>query len=310
MKKRLNIALAVYTTLIALSNLNAAKEADAVNPDLVRGCHSVREEERIFCCPLELPGFYTVNPARLEAFLDAVPKAKEFFDKQAEIAIAAKLSDVDRENLTKFQTAQFIAQAYFRTTGEEHYIAKLPFVDGREDEILEIAQRTDLLNIQSPLAEYVQYRHLSKVIGDKRVLVLGCGNASLNTTLYEVGERPLLGVPQYYMHDHTGFVSSGCHCDHAGHITVSRSPGIFPSIVADIFNPDFQAGLKATADAMGGFQTIVDESVLSMMQHEQDKKSFDTQMAFFKSLLAPGGKIIILDYSEPTADGRPGWKYL
>ncbi len=114
---------------------------------LVRGCQT---EAQTFRCPLGFPGFYEVHHAKLSAFLDEVPPAKEFFAKQAGIAAAAKLSDADQANLTIFQTAQVIAQAYFRSTGEKDYVYKIPFVTGYEDAVLKIAQQTGLLTMHTP----------------------------------------------------------------------------------------------------------------------------------------------------------------
>jgi hypothetical protein len=299
MKKLVNIAFATYVTLAGFSYLNAADAPAEVDARLVRGCKDV--QEKVFCCPLELPGFYKINPAQLGAFLDAFPPAKEFYTDQAGVAAATKLSDADRANLTIFQTAQVIAQAYFRGTGEKDYVCKIPFVAGREDAVLAAAQATGLVTITAPLEAYKTYMHLAATIEDKRTLVLGCGNASLNDGLYALcNNEGVKGVPNYYMYDCTGFVSSGCYCNHDAHVTVARTPGILPTIVADIFDPAFQAGLLAAAKTIGGFEVIIDEHVLMGMGIE--KKEAGEGIEFFKSLLAKDGKLIACEY--------PGFKVL
>ncbi|MCX7343182.1 MAG: hypothetical protein NT128_03455 [Proteobacteria bacterium] len=283
MKKILNIAFATYVILTALSNLNAASEADVaaveeVDAALVRGCQT--EALQTFKCPLELPGFYKINPEGLKEFLSVVPAAQKFYAEQEDVAKKAGLSADDYARLTEFQTAQVIAQAYFGGTREQQYVYKIPFVSGNEDAVLEIAQKTGLLTMIAPLAAYVQYKHLTAAIGDKRTLVLGCGNASLDEKLYN--------MPNFYMMDHTGFVSSGCHCNHDKHVTVARTPGILPTIVADIFDPIFQAGLLAAAKDIGGFEVIIDEYVLMGME----KQAAVEAIAFFKSLLTKDGKLV------------------
>ncbi len=291
MKNVLNIAFSTYVILAGLSILNAAAEANVaaaeeVNPVLVRGCQT--EAQQTFRCPLGFPGFYEIHPERLEAFLGTVPEAQEFFIEQAKVAAAAKLSAEDQANLAIFQISQVIAQASFGGTGEKDYVYVIPFVKGNENAVLGIAQKTGLLTMHISLDAYRQYQHLAAAIGDKRTLVLGCGNASLDEKLYN--------MPNYYIHDHTGFVSSGCHCDHDKHVTVARTPGILPTIVADIFDPVFKAGLFAAATAIGGFEVIIDEHVLKMLIGT-DKEKAGEEIAFFKSLLVKGGKLIA--YNSP-----------
>ena len=135
--------------------------------------------------------------------------------------------------------------------------------------------------------------HLAATIEDKRTLVLGCGNASLNDGLYALCHNEgVKGVPNHYMYDCTGFVSSGCDCNHDAHVTVDRTPGILPTIVADIFDPAFQAGLLATAKTIGGFEVIIDEHVLMGMEKKEEA------IAFFKLLLVKEkGKLIAHTFS-------------
>lgn len=275
--------------------------------EILRGCKTVEFAERVFSCPLSIPGAYTINPEKIDAFLAECAPVSEFVVNQ-EAVVRAKSKEVDLEQLKLYEIVQIIAQSYFQGTGEKDYIYTFPFVKGNEARILDIASATGLLTLHNPLETYMQYGHVTAAIGNSRTLVFGCGRASLSNAMYHLHDI------DWDLLNRTGFVSSGCYCAHTAHVTVSRAPGIFPTIVADIFNKDFQREFEATAKAVGGFEAIIDEEgiIVQLLNSVLPEEVADAKshLGFFKSLLKPGGKFIAVDYYDVRiGDDTNRWKY-
>ena len=236
MKKKFYLAIATYTALTTFSNLNAV---DTINdPDQLRkGSHDHPAGDS-FNCPSGIPGAYTTDLKKQTIFLEEIAKVTEsanFFARQTQVAGKAGLSNEARANLTQFQAAQIAVQIYFANTGEG-YVATIPFVEGKKDKILEIAQATGFMVVHRPLQEYMKYNHLEEVFNGQTTLVLGCGQLVLNKEIHQ-----LAGTHSYYLYDgNTGYVSSSGNCNHANQLTIATTPGIFPDIVADVYNPLFQ----------------------------------------------------------------------